>query len=88
MSGLPMVDCARVMRVLQSYLDGAVDEPTARRVAEHLEDCRRCGLRADTYRAIRTALARQGNTPPAAVARLREFADALIAGGEPPLRTG
>lgn len=31
---------------------GTIDEL----IAEHLEQCRRCGLRADTYRAIKKAL--------------------------------
>jgi anti-sigma factor RsiW len=56
-----MVECLRVSRVLQSYLDGVVDEVTARRVARHLERCRRCGAEADTYSAIKAALARQGH---------------------------
>ena len=45
-----MASCMQVMRVLQSYLDGQTDEMTARRVANHLEACRRCGLDAATYR--------------------------------------
>jgi anti-sigma factor RsiW len=73
-----MLECLRVTRELQSYLDGVVDEVTARRIAAHLEDCRRCGLRADTYTAIKTALARHEPTPPPALARLREFADTLV----------
>ena len=54
-----MASCMQVMRVLQSYLDGHTDEVTARRVTEHLEACRRCGLEATTYREIKAALARQ-----------------------------
>ena len=50
-------ECARVARVLQSYLDGEVDPPTAAMVTAHLEFCRRCGLEASTYRAIKTAMA-------------------------------
>lgn len=52
--------CMAVVRVLQSYLDGEVDESTARRVSRHLEICRRCGMEADTYRAIKAAMARTG----------------------------
>jgi anti-sigma factor RsiW len=79
-----MVECLRVMRVLQSYLDGMTDESTTRRVAEHLEDCRRCGLEARTYTEIKAALARRGQAPPAALARLRCFAERLLAEGESP----
>jgi predicted anti-sigma-YlaC factor YlaD len=79
-----MLECLRVTHVLQSYLDGVVDEVTARRIAAHLDDCRRCGLRADTYTEIKNALGRHEPTPPPALTRLREFADTLAAGlGDP-----
>lgn len=51
-----MARCVRTARVLQRYLDGETDETTARRVAEHLESCRRCGLQARTYNAIKRSL--------------------------------
>lgn len=74
--------CYRVARVLQSYLDGEVDPPTATAVAEHLELCRRCGLEASTYTAIKTAIAagdsvRQGRIDPTTLARLDQFARGL-----------
>lgn len=74
--------CMRVARVLQSYLDGEVEPPTARAVEEHLEECRRCGLAASTYLAIKTAIAASGaSTRPSvdaeAVERLRAFARQL-----------
>ncbi|WP_374987044.1 zf-HC2 domain-containing protein [Streptomyces fradiae] len=49
----------QVARVLQKYLDGETDEATARRVAVHLEDCRRCGLEASVHQEIRSAPARR-----------------------------
>jgi anti-sigma factor RsiW len=49
-----------VAKVLQSFLDGELDEDVARRVAAHLNLCRRCGMKADTYRAIKASLARRG----------------------------
>ena len=52
--------CLAVARVLQAYLDGEIDEATTRRVSAHLEHCRRCGMKAATYRAIKTSLARSG----------------------------
>lgn len=52
--------CIAVTRVLQAYLDGEVDELTARQVCAHLDHCRRCGMGADTYRAIKAAIARNG----------------------------
>jgi anti-sigma factor RsiW len=73
-----MASCMQVMRVLQSYLDGHTDEVTARRVANHLEACRRCGLEAATYREIKAALARHAAAPDqAALDRLRAFGTAL-----------
>lgn len=73
-TGGGMVDCVAVGKVLQRYLDGATDPETAALVGAHLDDCRRCGLEADTYRMIKAALATHRQPPPAdAVQRLREF---------------
>lgn len=73
--------CLRVTLVLQSYLDGEVDPATSAIVAQHLEECRGCGLEASTYRTIKAAITRAGGeaTPvdPAAVDRLRSFAHDL-----------
>ncbi|WP_234353225.1 anti-sigma factor family protein [Streptomyces ardesiacus] len=68
----------QVARVLQAYLDGEADEVTARRVAAHLEDCRRCGLEAETYQKIKSALSRRAVPEPEAVERLRGFAEGLL----------
>jgi anti-sigma factor RsiW len=74
-------ECHQVAKVLQSYLDGETEPPTSSVVAAHLEVCRKCGLEANTYLAIKTALT---STAPevsavdaAAVDRLRRFADGL-----------
>ena len=73
--------CMATMRVLQTYLDGALDEVAARRVAEHLEDCRRCGLEAEVYQEIKTALGGQDRTvDPRAIERLRHFGEQLARG--------
>ena len=81
-----MASCMQVMRVLQSYLDGQTDEMTARRVANHLEACRRCGLDAATYREIKASLARLVAPPDRdAVERLRAFGVSLAkSGGDAP----
>jgi predicted anti-sigma-YlaC factor YlaD len=74
-------DCRQVAKVLQSYLDGETEAPTSSMVAEHLEVCRKCGLEASTYLAIKTAIAasspesRPVDEDP--VARLRDFAEGL-----------
>jgi hypothetical protein len=79
------LSCRQVGKLLQRYLDDAVDELTARRIAHHLEDCRRCGLEADTYLAIKASLARRDETlPPDAVRRLQDFGAQLAAGQPPP----
>ena len=73
-----------MVRVLQSYLDGEADPETTAMVAEHLEECRRCGLEASTYQAIKSALVASAvelEVDPEALARLRRFAEGLT---EPP----
>jgi anti-sigma factor RsiW len=75
--------CAEVARWLQPYLDGEVDARTLRLVGAHLEVCRRCGLEAETYRALKEALVRRSDPAPEPVARLRSFADRLTAGNVP-----
>lgn len=70
--------CADVARALQRYLDGHVDDLTARRVQRHLERCRRCGLEAETYQAIKDTLARRGRDfDPESLERLRRFGSQL-----------
>lgn len=74
-AGNDVASCMQVTRVLQAYLDGEVDEVTARRVSRHLEICRRCGLEATTYTEIKRALHRRAEAPPQpSVHRLQEFA--------------
>ena len=74
-----VLNCREAIRLVQAYLDGELDEVTARRVGAHLEDCHRCGLEAATYTEIKRALARRGAVPPGAVARLRAFSYSLLA---------
>jgi anti-sigma factor RsiW len=70
--------CREVGRLLQAYLDGQVDEVTTHRVAQHLEDCRRCGLEASTYRELKASLARSApRLDRTAVERLRAFGASL-----------
>jgi anti-sigma factor RsiW len=72
------LSCQEVGKLLQRYLDGEVDGQLARRVGEHLEDCRRCGLEASIYGEIKAALARQSPALPATTLhRLREFGEQL-----------
>jgi len=84
MQSLPeMARCLRTSRVLQAYLDGETDERSAHRVAHHVADCRRCGLQASTYQAIKQVLAGGGGTvDELALRRLRGFTHSLITAGQ------
>lgn len=74
--------CREVSRVLQAYLDGQVDELTVRRVARHLDACRRCGLEAEVYARIKDALGQMDrDVSSLPLARLREFARRLAEEG-------
>jgi len=76
--------CPEVGRLLQRYLDGEIDEVKAQRIARHLEDCRRCGMKAETYAAIKRSLREHRPEVPAdAVERLRAFGQQLAAGERP-----
>jgi len=79
------MSCRQVGKVLQTYLDDELDEDAARKVAAHLEDCRRCGLEAETYESLKESLRRGpvgfADEP---VARLREFGEHLAQEGLDP----
>lgn len=73
-----MANCLEVARQLHAYLDGEIDDVTARRIARHLEVCRRCGLEASTYTEIKSALARHAEPlPDGPLERLRQFGNDL-----------
>jgi anti-sigma factor RsiW len=75
------LSCKQVGQVLQAYLDDELDEDAARKVAAHLEDCRRCGLEAETYEALKASLRRgPSGLADEPVARLREFGERLARG--------
>jgi anti-sigma factor RsiW len=67
-----------VRRVINGFVDGQVEEGFAAKIAEHLEDCRRCGLDAEVYANIKQSLQ---SKPPTiddeAMDRLREFGSKL-----------
>ena len=78
------LNCRQVGRLLQSHLDGELDEARSQRVADHLADCLRCGLEAETYQALRAALERRAPVEPDRLARLQDFG-ARLANGDPEL---
>ena len=79
------MNCMQVGRALQSYLDDEIDDLTARRIAAHLEDCRRCGMEADAYTELKDALTRRADRVDAGpIDRLRDFSRQLAEGDVPP----
>lgn len=74
-----LLDCIRVNRVLQSYLDGELDdEHGAQMVARHLQACRRCGLAADSIQTLKERVARLRREPsPEQVQRIERVIDQL-----------
>lgn len=78
------MSCHQVGEVLQTYLDGHIDAEQAARIEAHLDECRRCGMEAETYERIKSTLAAQRPGVPAeSVDRLREFGERLARGEEP-----
>ena len=72
--------CVEVGRLIQSYLDDTLDAGATAKVAQHLDACRRCGLTADDYRRLKSALNEVAIPLPAEpLQRLRAFADELAA---------
>lgn len=70
-----VASCREASRLLQFVLDGQTDAHTHARVLRHLDACKRCGLEAETYRAVKESLATQYTEPldPRSVADLVEF---------------
>ncbi|MGY0060367.1 anti-sigma factor family protein [Streptomyces sp. LZ34] len=65
---------------LQSYLDGELDAPAARRVRAHVARCHRCARELAAYQRITNALTSRGareGPDGAALGRLRDFVGSL-----------
>src|SRR5918994_6178149 len=78
------IDCHEVGELLQQYLDGHIDAERAQRIEGHLEECRRCGMEAETYARIKATLAaHRPEVPPEVVDRLRECGERLARGEDP-----
>ena len=77
------MSCDEVAKLLQHYLDDVLDDRRAVRLAAHLDDCRNCGLEAETYLQIKQSLAaRRVAVPAESLDRLRTFAAQLAEGHE------
>jgi predicted anti-sigma-YlaC factor YlaD len=77
--------CHQVGELLQQYLDDELhDAERARRIHDHLEECRRCGMEAETYERIKSTIAAERpDIPPESIERLRAFGERLARGEEP-----
>ncbi len=75
LGGRDVASCREAGRLMQTVLDGQAEEHTHQRVMRHLDACHRCGLEADTYRAIKASIAAQYRVQvdPQMVAELIEF---------------
>lgn len=76
------LSCPEVGRLLQRFLDDELsDDAEIEALSEHLDECKRCGLEAETYQKIKDALAnRRAPVPQESVDRLREFGEQLAEG--------
>lgn len=76
-----MMTCRQVGERLQAYVDGEIDDLTIRRIAHHLDDCRRCGMELGVYTEIKATLSRQSQGVDLdALERLRAFGHGLASG--------
>lgn len=70
--------CRQVGRVLQAHLDGELPVEASAGVAAHLEACRRCGMAAEDYTAISSALSTlAGDVDPSVRRRLEALLEEL-----------
>lgn len=73
--------CIEVGRQIQTYLDDGLDSATAAKVSSHLAACRRCGLTAQDYLALKAALAESATPLPSEpLQRLQALAAGLASG--------
>ena len=76
--------CIEIGRQIQTFLDDGLDPTSAARVASHLNACRRCGLTAEDYRRLKSALAETACPMPAEpLQRLQALAADLASGDAP-----
>lgn len=77
--------CHQVGELLQHYLDDELDDADrSARIHEHLEECRRCGMEAETYERIKSTIAAERPViPPDSIERLRAFGERLARGEQP-----
>ena len=75
--------CAQVDRRVELFVDGALDNPLARQIEQHLRSCGRCSARVDAARALLTGfMAPADRAPPGFAARVMDavYREALSGG--------
>lgn len=75
------MSCADVLEVLQSYVDGEIDDAEARQVLAHLDGCDPCDHESVVYRRIKVSL-RKRATPidPEIMSALTQFSNRVARG--------
>lgn len=72
--------CKDVALVVQSYLDGELDNTDIAAVERHLDACRDCGMEAEMYETLKARIhARRRDVDPEIVDRLHAFTASMIA---------
>jgi hypothetical protein len=76
---IDLIECMRVGSLLQTYLDGELDDDRgAALVAHHLRACERCGMAADRIAALKDQLAQLRQEPtPEQIGRIEQVIDQL-----------
>lgn len=69
--------CRSARRFIQALADGELEPLEVEALQRHLDACVDCGLEFDTYRAIKSALARLKRPDPSALERLESFLEQL-----------
>lgn len=73
--------CKDVATVLQSYLDGELEEADIPTVERHLDACRDCGMESEMYDTIKSRIAaRSVAVDPAIIDRLQAFTSSITTG--------
>ena len=76
--------CIAIGRQIQNSLADGLDRASGAKVASHLHACRRCGLTAEDYRRLKSALAETSTPMPAdPLPRLQPLAASLATGDNP-----
>lgn len=75
------LSCHEVALNLQVFLDKEADPNTAEKIEIHLADCKKCGMKASTFKAIKSVIEESSTPVPShTLMQLREFSDSILLG--------